>query len=97
MKIESQEETASASLIFLSFLSLFGARRKKPLLLLLLAVILIAAFSGCVEETWAAEKTAYSIPIMITNSGEASAPDFDVNLVITSYSIHYTKLYEARL
>ncbi len=87
VKIESQEETASASLIFLSFLSLFGARRKKPLLLLLLAVILIAAFSGCVEETRAAEKTAYSIPIMITNSGEASAPDFDVNLYLDGKSV----------
>jgi len=87
VKIEAQEETASASLIFLSFLSLFGARRKKPLLLLLLAVLMIAAFSGCVEETRAAEKTAYSIPVTIINSGEASALDFDVNLYLDGKSV----------
>jgi len=94
VKIEAQEETASASLIFLSFLSLFGARRKKPLLLLLLAVLMIAAFSGCVEETRAAEKTAYSIPITITNSGEASALDFDVNLYLDGKSVNVLNIPE---
>jgi subtilase family serine protease len=87
VKIEAQEETASASVIFLSFLSLFGARRKKSLLLLLLAVIMIAVFSGCVEETRAAEKAAYSIPVKITNSGEASALDFDLNLYLDGKSV----------
>ncbi|KKG15014.1 hypothetical protein EO98_16750 [Methanosarcina sp. 2.H.T.1A.6] len=85
--IEAQEETASASLIFLSFLSLFGIRRKKPLLLLLLVVLIIAAFSGCVEETHAAEKPAYSIPVKIMNSGEASARDFEVNLYLDGKSV----------
>ncbi|MDD3247745.1 MAG: DUF3344 domain-containing protein [Methanosarcina sp.] len=87
VKLEAQEETASASLICLSFLSLFGARRKKPILLLLLAVLMIAAFSGCVEETRTAEKTAYSIPITLINSGEASALDFDVNLYLDGKSV----------
>lgn len=87
VKIEAQEETASASLICLSFLSLFGSRRKKPLLLLLLVVLMIAAFSGCVEETRAAEKTAYSIPVTIINSGEASARDFEVNLYLDGKSV----------
>jgi subtilase family serine protease len=87
VKIEAQEKTASASLIFLSFLSLFGARRKKTLPLLLLAVLMAAVFSGCVEDTHAAEKNAYSVPVKITNNGEASALDFDVNLYLDGKSV----------
>ncbi|WP_048065201.1 CARDB domain-containing protein [Methanosarcina acetivorans] len=94
VKIEAQEETSSASLLFLSFLSLFGARRKKPLFLLLLAVFIIAAFSGCVEETQTVEKTAYSIPLKITNSGEASALDFDVTLYLDGESVTVLKIPE---
>jgi subtilase family serine protease len=94
VKIDTQEETASASLLFFSFLSLFGTRRKKPLFLLLLAVLMIAAFSGCVEETRAAEKTAYNIPVKIMNSGEASALDFDVNLYLDGKSVTVLKIPE---
>jgi subtilase family serine protease len=87
VKIETKEHTASSSVIFLSFLSLFGLRRKKPLLLLLLAVLMIMAFSGCIEGSHVAEKTAYSIPVNITNSGEASARNFDVNLYLDGKSV----------
>ncbi|WP_269850133.1 CARDB domain-containing protein [Methanosarcina horonobensis] len=87
VKIEDREETVSASVIFLSFLSLFRVRRKKSLPLLLLAVLMIAVFSGCVEETHAAEKAAYLIPVKITNNGEASARDFDVNLYLDRKSV----------
>jgi subtilase family serine protease len=89
-----EKNTASASAICLSFLSLFGVRRKKPLFLLLLAVLLITAFSGCVEETHAAEKTTYSIPVKITNSGEASARDFDINLYLEGKSIAVLNIQE---
>lgn len=87
VKIETQGKTASASLIFLAFLSFFGARRKKVLPLLLLAVVIVAVFSGCIEETRAVEKTAYSIPVKIMNNGEASARDFDVNLYLDGKSV----------
>ncbi|AKB36562.1 Cell surface protein [Methanosarcina siciliae C2J] len=94
LKIEAQEETSSASLLFFSVLSLFGARRKKPLFLLLIAVFIIAAFSGCVDETQTVEKTTYSIPLKITNSGEASALDFDVNLYLDGESVTVLKIPE---
>lgn len=89
VKIETKNDTASSSVIFLSFLSLFGVRRKKSRLLLslLLAVLMIIAFSGCVGEPHAAEKTAYSIPVKITNSGEASARNFDVNIYLDGESV----------
>lgn len=48
---------------------------------------MIAVFSGCVEETHAAEKAAYLIPVKITNNGEASARDFDVNLYLDRKSV----------
>jgi len=86
VKIE-EKKTVSSSIICLSFLSLFGTRRKKPLFLLLLAVIMITAFSGCVEEIHTTEKTAYFIPVEITNSGEASARDFDLNLYLDGKSV----------
>ena len=53
VKTETKKEAASSSIIFLSFLSILGSRRKKPFLLLLLAVFLILALSGCVEESHA--------------------------------------------
>jgi subtilase family serine protease len=85
VKIE-EEKASSASTIFLAVLALFGSRRKKPVFLLLLVVFIIVTFSGCVEET-PATKAAYSIPLKITNSGEASARDFDVNLYLEGKSV----------
>jgi subtilase family serine protease len=87
VKFEKKEDTASSSVIFLSFLSLFGGRRKKPIFLLLLAVLMILAFSGCIEESHVAEKTAYSIPVKITNNGEASVRNFDVNIYLDGKSV----------
>jgi subtilase family serine protease len=81
VKIEKQK-IASSSGICLLFLSLLGGRRKKPLFLLLLAVLIILAFSGCIEDSHIAEKTAYTIPVKITNNGEASARNFDVNIYL---------------
>lgn len=85
-KIE-EKETSSASAIFLAILALFGVRRKKPVFLLLIILFIIAVFSGCVEETHATGKAAYSIPIKITNTGEASARNFDVNLYLDGKSV----------
>jgi len=87
VKIETKTEAASSSIICLSFLSILGSRRKKPILLLLLAVLLIMALSGCVEESHATEKTAYSIPVKIVNNGEASARNFDVNISLDGKSV----------
>ena len=87
VKIEAQKEAASSSMIFLSFLSILGFRRKKPILLLLPAVLIILALSGCVEEPHVAEKTAYSIPVKIINNGEASARNFDVNISLDGKSV----------
>jgi subtilase family serine protease len=86
VKIEAQKEVASSSIVFLSFLSILGFRRKKPYLLLLLAVLIILALSGCIEESHVAEKTAYSIPVKIINNGEASARNFDVNISLDGKS-----------
>lgn len=94
VKIETQEKTASASLIFLAFLSFFGARIKKILPLLLLAVLVVAVFSGCIEETNIAEKTAYSIPVKIINNGEASARNFDVNLYLDGKNVTVLNIQE---
>lgn len=87
VKIESQKEATSSSIVFLSFLSILGLRRKKPFLLLLLAVLIILALSGCIEEPHVAEKTAYSIPVKIINNGEASARNFDVNISLDGKSV----------
>jgi len=87
VKTETKKEAASSSIIFLSFLSILGSRRKKPFLLLLLAVFLILALSGCVEESHVTEKTAYSIPVKIVNNGEASARNFDVNISLDGKSV----------
>jgi subtilase family serine protease len=86
VKIEDND-ISSASTIFLAILAFFGVTRKKPILLLLLVVFIIAAFSGCVEENHAANKAAYSIPVKITNNGEASARNFDVNLYLDGKSV----------
>jgi subtilase family serine protease len=94
VKIETQEQTASSSVIFLSFLSLFGIRRKKPLVLLLLALLMIIAISGCIGESHAAEKAAYSIPMKITNNGEATARNFDVSLYLDGKSIDVLNIKE---
>jgi len=69
------------------FLSLLGGRRKKPLFLLLLAVLIILAFSGCIEDSHIAEKTAYTIPVKITNNGEASARNFDANIYLDGKNV----------
>jgi subtilase family serine protease len=87
VKDEKQENTVSSSVIFLSFLSIFGGRRRKTLFLLLLAVLAVIALSGCVEEPHAAEKTAYTVPIKLTNNGEASARNFDVNVYLDGKSV----------
>lgn len=86
VKIENKE-ISSASTILLGFIALFSIRRKKPIFLILLVVLIIATFSGCVEETQKTAKTDYSIPVKITNNGEASARDFDVNLYLDGESV----------
>jgi len=93
VKIE-EKETSSGSTIVLAIFALFGIRRKKPAFLLLLAVFIIAAFSGCVEETHAIDKAAYSIPVKITNNGEASARDFEVNLYLNGKSVSVLNIPE---
>jgi subtilase family serine protease len=96
VKIEDRG-TSSASTIFLAFLALFSIRRKKPIILLLLAVFIIAAFSGCVEETHTTTgKAAYSIPVEIANNGEASARDFDVNLYLDGKSVTVLNIPEIK-
>jgi len=87
VKVEAQKEAASSSIVFLSFLSILGFRRKKPYLLLLLAVLIILALSGCIGESHVAEKTAYSVPVKIINDGEASARNFDVNISLDGKSV----------
>ncbi|MDQ1252097.1 MAG: hypothetical protein QG646_1212 [Euryarchaeota archaeon] len=87
VKIEAKKEAAFSSVVFLSFLSIFGFRRKKPVLFLLLAVLIILSLSGCVEESHVSEKTAYSVPVKIINNGEATARNFDVNLYLDGKSV----------
>jgi len=87
VKIEAKKEAALSSVVFLSFLSIFGFRRKKPVLFLLLAVLIILSLSGCVEESHISEKTAYSVPVKIINNGEATARNFDVNLYLDGKSV----------
>ena len=50
-------------------------------------MLAVTVFSGCIEETDAIEKAAYSIPVKIMNNGEASARDFDVNLYLDGKSV----------
>ncbi|MDD3043774.1 MAG: CARDB domain-containing protein, partial [Methanosarcinaceae archaeon] len=82
VKIETEKDSAAASLLFLPLLTLFGFRRKKPLSLLLILVLILVSFSGCVEQKPAEETSAFMIPVIIENNGEATARNFDAELYL---------------
>lgn len=85
---ESESKPVAASLFAFPLLAFLGSKKKKPILLAV--ILLIALFSGCVEENAMSENSAtsvYELPVTITNSGEATARNFDAGLYLDGASV----------
>ena len=84
-KIETENSLIEASLLLLILPVIGSLRRKKALLI---AVLLVAAcFSGCSGPGTENKQTDYQVPIVIMNSGESPARQFDVNLYLDEEKI----------
>jgi subtilase family serine protease len=96
VKIEENIEPVEASLFVLAVFSLLGFLRKKPktIIMLLIIVLVVGFFSGCVEQNPDTENSACLIPVTITNNGEASAQDFNVNLYLDGECVADVKISE---
>ena len=82
-KLESGNGLVEASSLL--FLLAIGRSKKKKatILLMLMSVLLLSVcLCGCIETRTEIVQTDYLIPVVITNSGEAAACDFDVNLYL---------------
>ncbi|MCQ1535812.1 DUF3344 domain-containing protein [Methanosarcina sp. KYL-1] len=87
VKVKNGEGVSAVSAFFLFPFALLGVRRKKTRALLLLAVLVFGLFGGCVEQESETKQLTYLVPLSITNSGEASARDFSVNLYLDGESV----------
>jgi len=84
-KTETENSLAKASSPLLMLLVIGSLRRRKAFLL---AVLIVAAcFSGCTGPGTEYQQTDYQVPIVITNSGESPARQFDVNLYLDEEKI----------
>ncbi len=84
-KIETENNLIEASLLLLILPVIGSIRRKKAFLI---AVLLVAAcFSGCSGPGTENKQTDYQVPIVIMNSGESPARQFDVNLYLDEEKI----------
>jgi subtilase family serine protease len=90
VRIETENRAAEASSL-LSILLVIGCFRRKKAFLM--AVLLIAVcFSGCTGPE--NKQMNYHVPLIIKNSGEASAGQFDVNLYLDEEKIAALKIKE---
>ncbi|MCG7847903.1 MAG: DUF3344 domain-containing protein [ANME-2 cluster archaeon] len=84
-KTETENSLAKASSLLLMLLVIGSLRRRKAFLM---AVLLVAAcFSGCTGPGTEYQQTNYQVPIVITNSGESPARQFDINLYLDEEKI----------
>ena len=84
-KLESGNGLVEASsLLFLLAIGRSGKKKATMLLMLMLMSVLLLSvcLCGCIGTRTEIVQTDYLIPVVITNSGEAAACDFDVNLYL---------------
>lgn len=84
-KLESGSGLVEASsLLFLLAIGRSGKKKATILLMLMLMSVLLLSvcLCGCIGTRTEITQTDYLIPVVITNSGEAAACDFDVNLYL---------------
>jgi len=92
VRIETENRPAEASSL-LSILLVIGCFRRKKAFLM--AVLLIAVcFSGCAGPGTEHKQMDYHVPLIIKNSGETSAGQFDVNLYLDEERIAALQIHE---
>ncbi|NIA02925.1 MAG: DUF3344 domain-containing protein [Nitrospirae bacterium] len=92
VRTEPQNRPAEASSL-LSILLVIGCLRRKKAFLM--AVLLIAVcFSGCTGPVTEHKQMDYHVPLIIKNSGETSAQQFEVNLYLDGERIAALQIHE---
>jgi subtilase family serine protease len=84
-KTEIENTLIEASSLLMTLFVIGSIRRKKALLMALLTVV--ACLSGCTGPGTEYQQTDYQVPVVIMNSGESSAGQFDVNLYLNDEKI----------